>query len=318
MLLMWIGDLSGHSRTWSKQELVVISGALTKCNTTRPCEIHRCVRQLDVIHYWKATEFRTFLLYLGIVILKSRLKQEEYELFKKLFCAVIICSSDAYKRYLPLARNLFIDFIENHIEIYGENSITINIHNTSHVVDDIENFGQLNTISAYPFENCLHHLKLRLKQCNKPLQQIARRILELAASTKVTALKPIISFPKFDHPFIVLEHNLAYRQVEFKENSIISSMNANGRDKWFLTHENAIVEFHFIVKANENYMIRGSALKNTQNYFKKPFDSKHLNIFLSDGELHDFEYFKLGAIKAKMYYLPYDKMWVFVPLLHTL
>lgn len=312
---MWMGDLNGYSRTWSKQEIVEISAALNKCNITRPLEIHRCIRNLDVVHHWKATEFRVVLLYVGIAVLKNRVSEAEYELFKILFCAVTICTSMAYRRYLPVARNLFNDFIEKHIAIYEEHSITMNIHNLSHVVDDVENFGPLPTISAYEFENSLHHLKLRLKQCNKPLQQITRRISELAiSSSKVTALKPAIFFPKCDRPFVVHEHDLAYKQIEFKQNAILSSVNANGKDKWFLTHDNIIVEFHFV----NNNIINGSPLKNTENFFNKPFDSKHLNIFLSDGELDAPKYFKLIEIKAKMFSMSYENKFLFVPLIHTL
>lgn len=157
---------------------------MVKCNETRPSEIHRSIRTLNDIKYWKATEFRSFLLYIGIVVLKERVSQREYELFLKLFCAVSICSSHIYASYIPIARDLFIDFIENHIELFGEGSITMNIHNTSHVVDDVEMFGPLDTISAYKFENHLHHLKLNLKQCNQQLQQIARRIIEKSHSKK--------------------------------------------------------------------------------------------------------------------------------------
>lgn len=221
-------------------------------------------------------------------------------------------------QYLPLARNLFIDFIEDHIDIYGEASITMNIHNTSHDVDDVEIFGPLHTISAYPFENALHHLKLHLQQCKLPLQQIARRISKIINSSKVIALKPEIFSPKFDHEFIISEDILAFKQVEYKPNAMISSRTTNGKDKWFLTHDNVIIEFHFIAKKNENYIVRGSALQNKRNFFETPFDSKNLNIFLSDGKLNEFQYFELSAIKAKMFCLPYEKEWVFVPLLHTL
>lgn len=283
----------------------------------RPSEIHRAIRTLNAISHWKGTEFRTFLLYVGIVVLKNHLSQCEYKMFLNLFCAVTICSSKAYQRYLPVARNLFINFIENHIEIHSESSITMNIHNTSHVVDDVENFGPLDTISAYEFENSLHHLKLRLKQCNKPLQQIARRLSELADSSIKTAIKLTNIFPKINHQFN-FENNLAFKEIEFKQGAMISSKNKDGKDKWFLTHDNIIVEFHFIVKENGNYKIRGSPLKNTQNFFQNPFDSKHLNIYMSDGELSEFSHFELTAIKAKMFCVPYENMWVFLPLLHTL
>lgn len=315
---MWIGNLTGHSRTWSKQEMAEISAILAKCNSTRPFEIHRSIRTLDHIHYWKGTEFRTFLLYVGIVALKDHLSECEYEMFLNLYCAVTLCSSNAYQRYLLVARNLFIDFIESHIEIHKESSITMNIHNTSHVVDDVETFGPLDTISAYEFENTLHHLKLRLKQCNSPLQQIARRISELANASKVSILKPVPEYPQCDHQFADFDDDAAFKQVQFKKNAMLSSRNSNGKDKWFLTQDNKIVEFHFIIKKRSSFIIRGSALKNTQHFFEKPFNSKHLNIFQSDGKLNDFQYYALNEIKAKMFCLPYKNMWVFVPLLHTL
>lgn len=309
---MWMGEVNGCTRTWSKRELPQISSELIRCNSTRPSEIHRSIRNLDVIRHWKGTEFRTILLYVGIVVLKKHLPEKDYELFKNLFCAYTICSTNAYQRYLPIARHLFIDFIESHIEIYGENSITMNIHNTSHVVDDVENFGPLATISAYAFENELHNLKLRLKKCDKPLQQIARRVSESSSKIELKPKRPSIIL---ERPFVILEHEVAYRQVEFKENSVLSSLEKN---KWFLTHANDIVEFHFIIKKNNDYIIRGSPLKTTKSFFEQPFDSKRLNIFLCDKELQNFKYFKLSDIKAKMFCMPYENMWVFVPLLHTL
>lgn len=112
LLLIWLGKLKGIPRTWPEREELEISALLKKCNATLPTEIHRSIRSLDHICYWKGTEFRTFLMYLGIVILKPFLAQHEYEMFVKLHCAVTICSTNAYSLYQPLARRLFTDFIE--------------------------------------------------------------------------------------------------------------------------------------------------------------------------------------------------------------
>lgn len=315
--MIWLGHFKG-SRTWSKRETIEISAFLKICNHTRPSDIHRSIRSLDHIKYWKATEFRTFLLYIGIVALKNRLSQDEYDMFIKLHCAVTICSSNAYLQYLPLARQLFTDFIENHINVYGESSITMNIHNLSHVADDVEIFGSLSTISAYEFENCLHHLKLRLKQCSRPLEQIARRLSELAAASKVTTFERTDAFPQLNHPFTLSENILGFRRIKYKPDAMLCSANKNIKDKWFLTRDNKIVEFDFVTEMQGKFVIRGSALKNMENFFQKPFDSKHLNIFLCDAEKSDFEYVELNAIKAKMYCLPFENKFVFIPLLHTL
>lgn len=248
------------------------------------------------------------------------MSQDEYEMFLKLFCALTICSSNFYATYLPLARQLFVEFIENHIDLYGESSITINIHNTSHVVDDIEALGPLDTFSAYKFENHLHHLKIKLKQCNRPLQQIARRIIETSYSEKVTFLKQNKKFPILKNQSMLPDGTLVFKCIEYKENAILSSSKEKEKDKWFLTFTNDIIEFEYNAKdIHKKNMIRGSALKNIKNFFEEiPFNSEFLNIFMSDREKCEPQYYELNSIKAKMYCLPYNSQWVFIPLLHTL
>lgn len=318
---MWLGNLNGHQRTWTKREVEEISKWLKDCNYTLPTEIHRSIRSFEHISYWKGTEFRTFLLYLGIVVLKNSLVQREYEMFLKLHCAVTICTTNVYSHLLPLARMLFVDFIENHIDCYGEGSITINIHNLSHVVDDVAYFGPLDTISAYEFENALHHLKLRLKQCNKPLEQIARRIAEISV-TNANALKSEDDYPQLKHEFNFPDapRNSGFRYIKYKPNAILSSAYENKKNIWFLTSTNNIVEFHYVVKdENQNtHLIWGSALKNIDSFFQKPFDSKCLNIFVSDVEKCDPKYYDMRDIKAKMFSLSHENRYVFIPLLHTL
>lgn len=317
---MWLGHIKG-ARKWTQQESIAISKSLSKYNDTRPSDIHRNIRTLDHIKYWKASEFRTFLLYIGVVVLKNRLSQREYTMFLKLFCAVTICSSNVYVPYLTVARKLFAEFIENHIELYGEASITMNIHNLSHVVDEVETFGSLDTISAYKFENHLHHLKLKLKQCNKPLQQIARRITESSYLEKNALSKHNQNFPYLKHPVSLYDGTTVFRWIHYNENAVLSSFKENEKDKWFLTFNNEIIEFDCVLKDNVNkkHMIRGSALKNVQNFFETvPFNSKYLNLFLSDREKAEPQYYPLNSIKSKMFCLSYNSEWVFIPLLHTL
>lgn len=297
--------------------MIAVAQFLAKCNETRPREIHRKIRSFDNIKFWKATEFRTFLLYIGVVFLKNHITPAEYEMFKVLFCATTICSSNMYKKLLPAARSLFADFTEMHINLYGEQSITINIHNTSHVVDDVEQFGPLNTISAYPFENQLHQLKMKLQQCNYPLQQVARRLIERSqCKNNLLWNHQGPNFPVLENDFFLPDGSVAYNCIKYKANTTLSNTE---KDKWFLTKSNHIIEFAYFVRdGHGNNLIFGSALKNTGDFFETPFESKLLNIFSSDGDKNEPEYFKLETIKAKMYCLPSEGSLVFIPLLHTL
>lgn len=158
-LVGWTRGTFKKNAKWSATDIKEIGILLQNCNTCMPNEIHRSVRALDTLSYWKRTEYRTFLLYLGPVVLKDYLQPHIYKHFLQLFCAVTICTSDIYSEVLHVADSLFKDYIEGYIQIYGKDTISSNVHNLCHVVNDIRRFGNLTSISAYPFENMLYFLK---------------------------------------------------------------------------------------------------------------------------------------------------------------
>lgn len=316
---MWTGDLKGYSRSWSNAQILSISNLLLSCNSTKPTDIHRSIRSLKYLRHWKGTEFRTVLLYTGIVVFKNYLSPNEYDLFLRLFCAVTICSTKAYTKFLPVARELFTEINELHIDIYGEHSMTNNLHLLSHIIDDVEHLGDLTTISAYQFENALHQIKIRLKQCDRPLQQIARRLHELSICTQNHGSNLIDAhFPKVSHHVPSRSGDLSFQRIEIEEDVIFSSVNGNIKDRWFLTKDNMIVEFDCVIQTKDGYKIRGCSLIKTDDFFDKPFRSHYINIYLSDDSKNEPSLYDVSVITAKMYCLRYSEKLVFVPLLHSL
>lgn len=87
----WIRGTYNYKTKFTASDIDKISKFLLECNDTKPMEIHRSIRGLDYIKFWKGSEFRTFLLYLGPVILQNLLRTEVYIYFLTLFCAVTIC-----------------------------------------------------------------------------------------------------------------------------------------------------------------------------------------------------------------------------------
>lgn len=297
---------------------------MLSCNETLPIEIHRKVRALKHVHFFKATEFRTIILYIGVVVFKDSLPKNEYDLFLKLFCAVTICSTKKYAFCLPLARTLFIEYIEGYIALYGLGSVTSNIHILSHVVDDVELFGELSNFNTYEFENCLHLMKLLLKQCNKPLEQLARRLHEISIATQQSSCKSgkEIVFPNFKDQFVCTStpNSIAYRKVELKCSILISADNKN---RWLMLNdaEQTIVRFEYAFKTGNKYIFCGYPLHtdSKQNFFTRPFNSAHLNIFLYNSiRVSESINYDFSQIKAKLYCLPYENKFIFMPLLHSL
>lgn len=146
------GSFKRSDTKWPARTTLSVSEYLNNCKM--PAEMNRAVRGLDCLAHWKGTEYQTFLHYIGIVILKDHLEYHVYEHFLLLFWAVTICSSKRFFCYLPLARQLLLQYIEIFKETYGEQYITSNVHNLCHLVDDVERLGELDSFSAYPFEVC--------------------------------------------------------------------------------------------------------------------------------------------------------------------
>jgi len=97
----------------SFNEMSEISKMLEMQKINIPCEINRKTRTLFECKRWKATEFRTFLLYTGPVVLKSILNYNKYINFLILHVAVTILSNSKYMNcYLDYVKSLLKYFVE--------------------------------------------------------------------------------------------------------------------------------------------------------------------------------------------------------------
>lgn len=316
-LLIWLEGGGTFEFKWEKKDISAVNSLLTNCKNNMPTDIHRSIRNLDCIRFWKGTEFRTFLMYLGIVILKKVLRKEEYEHFRKLFCAVTICSNDRYLKRLIAAKECFEEYIEEYTGLYGMHAISSNVHNLSHVVEDVKRFGNLTKIDSYPFENALYGLKLKVRTCNKPLEQICRRIIEFDSGKNVVGNEknennePELKY--FSENKITKE--LFYSYVSFSS-SFLSTKKFG--DSWFLTKDGKVAQFHHARKSNGNIFVNGSCMNELEIFFEDPFDSKFINIYCAKNEKLPAIDYAYENIKCKLMCIHNENDLVFIPILHTL
>lgn len=133
--------------------------------------------------------------YLSVVILPLVLPLDAYKHFLALFCAVTICSFDKYNFLLDIAQELFLYFVNNFKKFYGDFT-TSNVHNLTHVTDEVRKFGPLNTFNSYPFENKLHLIKKMLREGNKSLPQAGKRLSESVQCVAKQVKKEETQYPK--------------------------------------------------------------------------------------------------------------------------
>lgn len=334
LLFGWRDGTFLYSDTkWRAQTTIDISEYLTtKCKM--PAEFHRAVRGLTELAHWKGTEYRTCLHYTGTIALKDHLTDEAYDHFLMLFCATTICSSKDYFWMLPIARAMLLQFIEIFGELYGEHHINSNVHNLAHVVDDVELFGELDTFSAYPFENVLGKIKRMPRHGHRPLFQATKRIMEdfnchITSATADETIKrnqPILSKRNdgwVDNVPDSLKPSIGECTFHSKVRLQEYCIGTDGPNRWFLTKENVIVCVINIIHSTQDGIQRCcTEILEKSQFFIIPLESKHFNIWCapqSDADSIEKEkkLYLLRDIKCKMVCLPYHETYVFVPLLHT-
>lgn len=320
--IRWVfGEKGGkYPRKWNKQQIALANQLLAKCGKCMPNDIHRDIRNLDLLRKWKALEFRTILLYVGMVIFDQILSTEEYNHFLILCCATRICSSSTYKKFVPIAEKMFKLYAEQYGVLYGTYTIGSNVHLLTHIVDDLRmnNIDNLMHLSAYKYENCLRLLGLNLKQGNKPLEQISRRIIEMAQLHIKIESHNLCNPKKFTpQAFYPNQNGTTYKKIQITNEIMLSSKKAS--DSWFLTKTDEIVKMKYVILENNEYKIVGNFLKEKNAFFTSPMNSTLLKIFASDGKTHDtLKTYGINSIASKLMYLPSKEKFVFIPIIHTM
>lgn len=182
LILGWTsGPLSSRI---SSVQVQSINRKLLNMKKFLPSDFVRKPRSLDTIRLWKASEFRTFLLYTGPFVLKDILNKDVYLHFMSLSCGVSILMNDILTfEHKDYANELMHYFVDEAVKLYGEKFVTYNVHSLTHLSDVAARFGGLHKCSAYPFESYLGTLKRLVHNGKNPLVQIAKRLHEIERSS---------------------------------------------------------------------------------------------------------------------------------------
>ena len=149
-----------------------------------PSEFARQPRSLSELDRWKATEFRSFLLYSGPIILRLFLGKESWKHFLSISIAIrLLSNKNVSKADVSVARKLLEYFVFRSKDHFGETFCVYNVHGLLHIPDDVEHFkATLEHISCFQFENHLQKLKKSIRGKYNVLSQIVKRGQELGAN----------------------------------------------------------------------------------------------------------------------------------------
>lgn len=145
-----------------------------------PSEIHRLPKVLKDRAKWKATEWRSWLLFYSIPCLNGVLPEKafiSFVLFVKSIHALL--SHDITNEKLLQVEINLVQFVCECQCLYGECFMTFNVHVLLHLVESVRKNGPLWATSAFPFESGIGHLKNRITGPNGVMQQIVNRTLQI-------------------------------------------------------------------------------------------------------------------------------------------
>ncbi|KAJ8672818.1 hypothetical protein QAD02_004078 [Eretmocerus hayati] len=161
----------------TKEQKLIVSQRLMNLSSQIPWDFQRTTRSLAEMSLWKATEWRFFLFYAAVLIMKDILPDEMYRHFMLLSTGCLILDSESfYETHIEEAEQFLNLFCETAAEIYGPEIETINLHNTSHLARDVKNKKlPLTALAAFCYENLYGEMKKSIRSGNKPLQQLCNR-----------------------------------------------------------------------------------------------------------------------------------------------
>ncbi|KAK3933100.1 1-deoxy-D-xylulose-5-phosphate synthase [Frankliniella fusca] len=267
-----------------------------------PNDFARKPRKWTDYALFKATEFRRILLYDGFIILKAKdVSRKVYYNYRLLACAIRILSDPSLVHdFLDDADTLLKKFISDSVSVYGQQFNVYNVHHLKHLADECRRHGDLDSFSAFKYENHLGVLKRLLHAPGRTLSQIVCRLLEEAANTPPTEVvqgEVEVSFP------CELPSSLSHLGKGFESIFIPKCKILLKKHSFFLNIDKDIVQLTNIIKTQENFLLAGRKFGFKTNFFTTPFPSAALDIFKVD-KLADKQLFTVNEVLKKCLVFP--------------
>lgn len=311
----------------SHKQITLMNSKISIIKSYQPSEFSRKCRSLFELKRWKATEYRSFLLYYGIVLLRDVVTDEQYNLFLLLHAAVIILSNEDFIQLHVSKAQLFLkNFVRMSSSVLGEEFVVYNVHSIQHLVDDVRRYGPITHFSCFPFENYLSSLKQSVRYRAKPLQQIYKRLMEKDKHVKKmmdktdiikndkTEFKSAFKYNEvYDSNQVLLSYNC--KKIRFTD-YIISECPP---DNCVVLFSGKVCLIKQITVSQTTVMFEGVSFAHKYDLYSTPMSSSALNIFYCTGiSNRNVLSFHHKQIRYKGFLIPYQEGYAFFPLLHII
>jgi len=268
-----------------RQAVDNLSQTLVTFKEQVPVEFARKPRSLAFLDRWKATEFRQFLLYTGMIALRGVVDDVLYNNFMLLSVSMyILLSPHLCHKFSAYAGELLHTFVNNFGEIFGKQYLSYNVHATAHLANEAKVHGPLDNISGFVFENYLGKLKKLVRKPHAPLQQVVRRLSERSLMVKPM---PVDLLQK-EHLLGPVPSNFSYCQQYREYHQREYKITLTHKDSCILIDDSVALVQNFLSADSDTFVVFQKFMHLT-SYYTYPVDSAQFEVFMVaelDKELH--------------------------------
>lgn len=175
-MTLWL-DSSYHCKPWyiGTRKQVLNSRLLS---LKPPKEVTRTPSSLDKLKFWKASEFKNWLLYYSFAVLQGVLPTQYLNHWLLLVFALYVLLMDNISRQAIQKADLALHkFVIQAATLYGREHISFNVHQLTHLADSVKLWGPLWCISAFTFESNNHNIMLYFHGTQCVPEQVCRTFL---------------------------------------------------------------------------------------------------------------------------------------------
>lgn len=264
LLNLWFSPTNHSESFYVGREKTMTQINARLLNIKPPKHITRRPRVINERHYWKANEFKNFLLFYGVSCLYDILNKDFLNHFVLLSEAIFLLLQESVTNSdLELANQKLTKFLLNFQNLYGEKNMNYNIHLLSHISNCVRNCGPLWAHSNFCFENNNGVLLKYVKGTTDVLKQIVSKYMFKQLTEKIIQLgdEQIINF-----------HNKLHNKKFTKNYSQTNSICLLGKAQ---TKKFSKAETQILFKNNlhENVFVYHRAILEDKIYHTAEYDS---------------------------------------------
>ena len=206
-----------------------------------PSEITRAPRSLHTRKHWKASEWRSFLLYYSVFVLQGILPAKFLDhWFLLVFSAHTLLQNEVLQENIDKAELALKKFVLLTALLYGKEHVSFNVHQLCHWSSSVSSWGVAWSHSSFPFEGNNRVLLKLVHGTQRVLQQITHNFQLFRSTKKLAHLCMSGAEEKCTELFAHLSHTGSYRASHRRIINNVQFLGKSEARQLFIQHQVAV------------------------------------------------------------------------------